>query len=65
MFTIGKRIGLGYLLMTLLLVTIGGAGLFASDRISRVLERITGPISSQADSASASPSLVHRSRIPP
>ena len=45
MFTIGRRIGLGYLLMTVLLVTIGGAGLFAADRISQVLERITGPIS--------------------
>ena len=42
--TIGKRIGLGYLLMTVLLVTIGGAGLYAADRISQVLERITGPI---------------------
>ena len=44
MFTIGKRIGLGYLLMTVLLVTIGVAGLYAADRISQVLERITGPI---------------------
>ena len=45
MFTIGKRIGLGYLLMTVLLVTIGSAGLFAADRIAQVLEHITGPIS--------------------
>jgi methyl-accepting chemotaxis protein len=45
-FTIGKRIGLGYLLMAILLVVLGGAGLVAADRMSQVLDRITGPIDS-------------------
>jgi hypothetical protein len=43
-FTIGKRIGLGYLLMAMLLTVIGGAGLYAADRMSQVLDRVTGPI---------------------
>jgi len=46
MFTIGRRIGLSYLLMALLLAVIGGAGLYAADRMSQVLDRITGPIES-------------------
>ena len=45
MSTIGKRIGISYLLMAVLLAVIGGAGLFAADRISQALDRITGPIS--------------------
>jgi methyl-accepting chemotaxis protein len=44
MFTIGQRIGIGYLLMAVLLATIGGAGLLGADRVSQVLDRITGPI---------------------
>ena len=44
MSTIGKRIGISYLLMAVLLAVIGGAGLFAADRISQALDRITGPI---------------------
>ena len=44
MFTVGKRIGIGYLLMTLLIAMIGGAGLYSADRISAVLDRVTGPI---------------------
>ncbi len=37
MFTVGKRIGLGYLLMAALLVGIGLAGLLAVDRINAAL----------------------------
>jgi methyl-accepting chemotaxis protein len=44
MFTIGQRIGIGYLIMAILLGTIGGAGLLGADRISQVLDRIAGPI---------------------
>jgi methyl-accepting chemotaxis protein len=44
MFSVGKRIGLGYLLMSVLLVGIGLAGLLAADRISNALSRITGPV---------------------
>ena len=44
MFSVGKRIGLGYLLMSVLLVGIGLAGLLAADRISNALNRITGPV---------------------
>jgi len=44
MSKIGKRIGISYLLMAVLLGVIGGAGLFAADRISQALDRITGPI---------------------
>ena len=44
MFSVGKRIGLGYLLMSVLLVGIGLAGLLAADRISTALNRITGPV---------------------
>jgi len=43
-FSVGKRIGIGYLLMAALLIGIGAAGLLASDRISDALNRITGPV---------------------
>ncbi|MCB1725678.1 MAG: methyl-accepting chemotaxis protein [Gammaproteobacteria bacterium] len=45
-FTIGQRIGISYLFMGLLLAVVGGAGLYAADRISDALGRVTGPISS-------------------
>ena len=44
MSSVGKRIGIGYLLMAALLVGIGAAGLLAADRISDALNRITGPV---------------------
>ena len=44
MFSIGKRIGFGYLLMALLLAGIGAAGVLATNRISDSLNRITGPV---------------------
>jgi methyl-accepting chemotaxis protein len=45
-FSVGKRIGIGYLSMAALLVVIGLAGLLAADRISDALNRITGPVDS-------------------
>jgi methyl-accepting chemotaxis protein len=45
-FSVGKRIGIGYLTMAALLVVIGLAGLLAADRISDALNRITGPVDS-------------------
>lgn len=44
MFSVGKRIGIGYLLMAVLLVGMGAAGLLAADRIGDALNRITGPV---------------------
>jgi methyl-accepting chemotaxis protein len=48
MFTVGKRIGLGYLLMASLVVGIGLAGLLAVDRIDSALKRISGPVDAPA-----------------
>jgi methyl-accepting chemotaxis protein len=48
MFTVGKRIGLGYLLMASLVVGIGLAGLLAVDRIDSALNRISGPVDATA-----------------
>ncbi len=48
MFTVGKRIGLGYLLMASLVVGIGLAGLLAVDRIDSALKRISGPVDATA-----------------
>jgi hypothetical protein len=48
MFSVGKRIGLGYLLMAVLLVGIGLAGLLAVDRINAALNRVTGPVDATA-----------------
>lgn len=44
MFSISQRIGISYLLMAALLTLIGGAGLFATDRVNQVLARVAGPI---------------------
>ena len=46
MASVGSRIGLGYLFMALLVVMTGAAGLFAAERISAALDRITGPVES-------------------
>lgn len=48
MFTVGKRIGLGYLLRAALLVGIGLAGLLAVDRINSAPNHISGPVDATA-----------------
>ncbi len=44
MQSIGKRIGISYLLMATLLAAIGSAGWFATDRLSQILDHVTGPV---------------------
>lgn len=44
MLSVGKRIGVSYIVMAGLLICIGVAGLLGADRISDSLNRITGPV---------------------
>ena len=48
MSSVGRRIGISYLVIALLLVGIGLAGLHGADRISGALNRITGPVDNTA-----------------
>ncbi|MFM1891966.1 MAG: hypothetical protein RLZ44_1043, partial [Pseudomonadota bacterium] len=49
-FTVGTKLGGGYLVMILLLVASGVAGYFAASRLSASLQLITGPVQNTADS---------------